>query len=104
MMRIKDKFNYVEDPDWQTLGLPYKNGEVYMYFFLPKERFGLGKQLKVLDGQRIMEMIGDCDNLEVEVIRDNLCSLSSYSSFCKAQVLVICIFFREEMLSIKFLK
>uniref|UniRef100_A0A915BDX7 Serpin domain-containing protein n=1 Tax=Parascaris univalens TaxID=6257 RepID=A0A915BDX7_PARUN len=67
MMHIKDKFNYVEHPEWQILGLPYANGEVYMYFFLPKERFGLGKELKELDGQRITEMIDDCHNIEVEV-------------------------------------
>ncbi|KHN80292.1 putative serpin-like protein [Toxocara canis] len=67
MMRMKDKFDYTEDEDWQILGLPYKNAEVNMYVFLPKEKFALAKRLKALDGQRIMEMICDCGKVEVEV-------------------------------------
>ncbi|VDK40229.1 unnamed protein product, partial [Anisakis simplex] len=48
------------------MGLPYKNNEVFMYVFLPKERFGLTEKLKSLNGGQMMDLVCDCEKREVE--------------------------------------
>ena len=67
MMRIKRRFLYSEDEDVQVLGLPYKSNEVTMFFFLPKERFGLAKLEKSLTGQRMFDLIRFSMRPEVDV-------------------------------------
>nr|QII22548.1 putative serpin [Gnathostoma spinigerum] len=68
MMRMGGrKLCYTEDNELQLLGMPYKNKEVYMYVFLPKAKNGLLEMEKNLTGERMLELIDECEEIEVMV-------------------------------------
>ncbi|KAH7713812.1 SRPN-1 protein [Aphelenchoides avenae] len=67
MMHQKSFFIYFEDDQAQVLGLPYKGNEVFMFVILPKERYGLGKLLRHLNGKKLTQYITKRESKEVEV-------------------------------------
>jgi len=67
MMHQKQKFVYSADDSMQVLGMPYVGEDVYMYVFLPKERFGLAALLKSLNGKKLMDTLANKNKEEVIV-------------------------------------
>ncbi|VDM25280.1 unnamed protein product, partial [Toxocara canis] len=61
MMKVTHHFPYTEDENVQVLGLPYKNGDVFMYVFLPKKRFGLAEVERSIDGEKMLQLINFCE-------------------------------------------
>lgn len=67
MMKKKAKFPYYENDEVQILGLPYQDEEIFMYIVLPRERFGLNKVLKNLNGKTLVEYVQRRGKSEVNV-------------------------------------
>ncbi|VDM30016.1 unnamed protein product [Toxocara canis] len=68
MMSINGRFLYAEDAAVQVIGLPYKNDEVFMYIFLPKEMYGLDDFLSTMTGEQLigtLEFSMRIENVEV---------------------------------------
>ncbi|KHN72306.1 Leukocyte elastase inhibitor C [Toxocara canis] len=61
MMKVTHHFPYTEDETVQVLGLPYKNGDVFIYVFLPKKRFGLAEVERSIDGEKMLQLINFCE-------------------------------------------
>lgn len=63
-----DKFKYTEDADVQVLGLPYElNSNLFLYIFLPREKFALRNVVRELTGRRLLFLIARCKIKDVEV-------------------------------------
>ncbi|KAL4003646.1 Serpin (serine protease inhibitor) family protein [Acanthocheilonema viteae] len=63
-----DKFKYTEDADVQVLGLPYElNSDLFLYIFLPREKFALRNVVRELTGRRLLFLIARCKIMDVEV-------------------------------------
>ncbi|MCP9259402.1 Serpin protein 6 [Dirofilaria immitis] len=63
-----DKFKYTEDADVQVLGLPYEfDSNLFLYIFLPREKFGLRSIIRELTGRRLLFLIARCKIVDVEV-------------------------------------
>ncbi|CAG9537092.1 unnamed protein product [Cercopithifilaria johnstoni] len=63
-----DKFKYTEDADVQVLGLPYElNSNLFLYIFLPREKFALRNVVRELTGRRLLFLIARCRIMDVEV-------------------------------------
>ncbi|VDK26393.1 unnamed protein product, partial [Anisakis simplex] len=67
MMFNKDEFPYYENDKVQVLGLPYKGYQVYMYVFLPKDKYGLEEFEKSLKGEELLKMISETDSRDAMV-------------------------------------
>ncbi|MFH4973539.1 hypothetical protein AB6A40_000248 [Gnathostoma spinigerum] len=67
MMRIKSSFSYISNSEVAVLGMPYKEREVYMYVFLPHEKYGLGDFLNKTTGKQLLELIKNSVTREVKV-------------------------------------
>ncbi len=68
MMTKESKFLYTETEDVQVLGLPYVSDNLAMFILLPKERFGLEKMEKSLDGASLQQLISQTRTTKVLVI------------------------------------
>uniref|UniRef100_A0A915PW61 Serpin domain-containing protein n=1 Tax=Setaria digitata TaxID=48799 RepID=A0A915PW61_9BILA len=63
-----DKFKYTEDADVQVLGLPYElDANLFLYIFLPREKFALKNIVRELTGRRLLFLIAKCKTVDVEV-------------------------------------
>uniref|UniRef100_A0AAF5RUP0 Serpin domain-containing protein n=1 Tax=Wuchereria bancrofti TaxID=6293 RepID=A0AAF5RUP0_WUCBA len=63
-----DKFKYTEDADVQVLGLPYQvDSNLFLYIFLPREKFALRSVVRELTGRRLLFLIARCKIVDVEV-------------------------------------
>ncbi|VDK82810.1 unnamed protein product [Litomosoides sigmodontis] len=63
-----DKFKYTEDADVQVLGLPYElNSNLFLYIFLPREKFALRNVVREMTGRRVLFLIARCKVMDVEV-------------------------------------
>ncbi|OZC09571.1 serine proteinase inhibitor [Onchocerca flexuosa] len=63
-----DKFKYTEDIDVQVLGLPYQlDSSLFLYVFLPREKFALRSIMRELTGRRLLFLIARCKTVDVEV-------------------------------------
>ncbi|VIO91459.1 Uncharacterized protein BM_BM10856 [Brugia malayi] len=63
-----DKFKYTEDADVQVLGLPYQvDSNLFLYIFLPREKFALRSVVRELTGRRLLFLIARCKIVDIEV-------------------------------------
>uniref|UniRef100_A0A0R3RYE9 SERPIN domain-containing protein n=1 Tax=Elaeophora elaphi TaxID=1147741 RepID=A0A0R3RYE9_9BILA len=63
-----DKFKYTENADVQVLGLPYElDSNLFLYIFLPREKFALRNVVHELTGRRLLFLIARCKIVDVEV-------------------------------------
>jgi serpin B len=58
MMRLVDRFRYLNAPDFQALELPYQGGRLAMVLFLPHEVNGLAAWEKGLTAEKLSDWIG----------------------------------------------
>ncbi len=68
MMMKEAEFLYTETEDVQVLGLPYVSDNLVMFILLPKERFGLEKMQRSLDGVYFQQLISRTHTKKVIVI------------------------------------
>nr|CAD2189537.1 unnamed protein product [Meloidogyne enterolobii] len=74
MMKKTSSFVYFETEELQMLKMFYSSGssedddDIYMVVFLPKERFGLQKMIKNLDGEKILKLLERGDKTKVDVL------------------------------------
>uniref|UniRef100_A0A915MUQ6 Serpin domain-containing protein n=1 Tax=Meloidogyne javanica TaxID=6303 RepID=A0A915MUQ6_MELJA len=73
MMKKTSSFVYFESEELQMLKMFYSSGsseddeDIYMVVFLPKERFGLQKMIKNLDGEKILKLLERGHKTKVDV-------------------------------------
>ncbi|CAK5082022.1 unnamed protein product [Meloidogyne enterolobii] len=102
MMKKTSSFVYFETEELQMLKMFYSSGsseddeDIYMVVFLPKERFGLQKLIKNLDGEKILKLLERGYKTKVDVLfpkfklesthdlKDVLIKLGLKSAFDKA--------------------
>ncbi|KAI6184398.1 putative serpin-like protein [Aphelenchoides bicaudatus] len=67
MMKKSFKVAYYEHKDFQLVGLPYANEDIFFYAILPTEKFGLNKLLSELKADQLRELINIRHKTEVVV-------------------------------------
>lgn len=84
MMRITGKYGYYEDDAVQVLAMPYKGMQAFMYFLLPRKKFGLASYEKGLSGQGLLDIFGQCESHLTEVF--TFCIFSVFKSFTNSRI------------------
>lgn len=97
MMRQQGTYRYLEQPDFQAISLPYGNGRLSMYVFLPAEKSSLNAFVKSLSASNWLEWMasfGEAEgqiamprfNVEYEAtLNDSLKTLGMRSAFDPAK-------------------
>ncbi|VDK62829.1 unnamed protein product [Anisakis simplex] len=67
MMFNDGYFPYYENDKVQVLGLPYEGYQVYMYVFLPKDKYGLEEFEKSLKGEELLKLISETNSMDAIV-------------------------------------
>lgn len=78
MHRTAD-FKYMEAEDFQTLGLPYKGGDLSMTIFLPKETDGLAALEQSLTAEKLATWLSTLEEQEVIVALPKFRMTSEFS-------------------------
>ncbi len=67
-MFSSDRFNYLAHKDFQAVELPYGNGGVSMFIFLPREGLNIYEFLSELSWDRYQEWFGDFRRVQGDLL------------------------------------
>jgi serpin B len=68
MMNREDRFRYKADDATQAVALPYGDGRLNMYIFLPREKDGLGKLMDATKPDNLAELFAGFDERKGRVV------------------------------------
>ncbi|KAL3120445.1 hypothetical protein niasHT_000475 [Heterodera trifolii] len=67
MLHSIGTFKYLDNFDFQLLGIPFFDAELFLFILLPRQQFNLANLLAKLTGQMLLKIVDQCTEKEIYV-------------------------------------
>ncbi|KAL3120444.1 hypothetical protein niasHT_000474 [Heterodera trifolii] len=67
MLHSIGTFKYLDNFDFQLLGIPFFDAELFLFILLPRQQFNLANLLAKLTGQMLLKIVAQCTEKEIYV-------------------------------------